>query len=275
MSRWYTGSSSSSSRDIHEKGIVHRDIKPENILIERVENGIPIVRIADFGLCYEMKKKSERLRTPCGSALYAAPEIINRRPYDGKKCDIWSLGVVLFAMATGCLPWDDDVSQDKIVNQISRGAYRVPARVPRLLKDLVMQMMNADETKRLPLNEIKVHEWMNQMQRNEDPEETRSVLALSRTVHRITRTQLAPLTRKATLVRPQVNHASPMQQLLTKPQFQPKRNSCPGMERPQETRGSIIAPPLGPIPEDITASMAVLPVYNPQAFMEGRRHSCT
>ena len=83
--------------------ISHRDLKPENLLIDKNNN----IKLIDFGLSNTMKD-SQSLKTACGSPNYAAPEIISGRLYSGSEVDVWSLGIILYAMLIGTLPFDDD-----------------------------------------------------------------------------------------------------------------------------------------------------------------------
>ena len=83
--------------------VVHRDLKPENLLLDQQEN----VKIADFGLS-NMMTDGEFLRTSCGSPNYAAPEVISGKLYAGPEVDIWSCGVILYALLCGTLPFDDE-----------------------------------------------------------------------------------------------------------------------------------------------------------------------
>jgi len=96
---------------IHSIGISHRDIKPENLLLTYNH----ILKIIDFGLSnYYKENISKYLQTPCGSPCYSSPEMVSGKAYDGFKVDIWSCGIVLFAMLCGYLPFDDK-SDDKII----------------------------------------------------------------------------------------------------------------------------------------------------------------
>ena len=87
---------------IHKKCIVHRDLKPENLLLDHNNN----IKIVDFGLSNQYNE-GETLKTACGSPCYAAPEMIAGKRYIGLNADIWSSGVVLYAMVCGYLPFED------------------------------------------------------------------------------------------------------------------------------------------------------------------------
>jgi serine/threonine-protein kinase CHEK1 len=89
--------------------IVHRDLKPENLLLDKFGN----LKIADFGTATLFKKNNvkRRLTSKCGTTLYMAPEIFNGS-YDGPKAELWSVGIVLFVMLTGCHPWEDATSMN-------------------------------------------------------------------------------------------------------------------------------------------------------------------
>ena len=91
---------------IHSKNISHRDLKPENILLLSNRS----IKIIDFGLSNYIDNKAD-LSTPCGSPCYAAPEMLKNKLYDGKKVDIWSIGIILYAMVCGYLPFDDKNTQ--------------------------------------------------------------------------------------------------------------------------------------------------------------------
>ena len=87
---------------LHKLRIVHRDLKPENLLLDHSKN----IKIVDFGLS-NTYKKNELLKTACGSPCYAAPEMIAGKKYESTKVDIWSCGVILFALLCGYLPFED------------------------------------------------------------------------------------------------------------------------------------------------------------------------
>lgn len=105
---------------IHKIGIVHRDLKPENILLDHNNN----VKLVDFGLS-NVYQPGETLKTACGSPCYAAPEMIRGDKYHGLSADIWSSGVVLYAMVCGYLPFEDQVTK-KLYQKILNAEYKLP-----------------------------------------------------------------------------------------------------------------------------------------------------
>ena len=124
---------------IHKIGVVHRDLKPENILLDS-KRGIKIV---DFGLS-NTYKKGELLKTPCGSPCYAAPEMIKGEKYDGLKVDIWSCGVILFAMLCGYLPFEDP-DTPSLYKKILSGSFSFHKSLSESAKDLISHILNGHQ----------------------------------------------------------------------------------------------------------------------------------
>lgn len=139
---------------LHGRNIAHRDIKPENILLDSDLN----VKLADFGLCHATSEK-QMLSTPCGSPFYAPPEIISNIPYDGKKGDMWSLGVVIFAMATGSLPWTE-TNQALLLQQIMNANFVVPITVSPTIRHLIQNLMNPNPSLRPSAEEVRTLPWL-------------------------------------------------------------------------------------------------------------------
>ena len=140
---------------IHSKGIAHRDLKPENLLLSKNK----ILKIIDFGLSnfYDGQK---RLQTPCGSPCYASPEMVKGKKYDGFNIDIWAIGVILFAMLCGYLPFEDDENDtDVLFNEIIKNKIDYPYFLSRLSLDILQKILVSDPLKRITIDEIKKHEF--------------------------------------------------------------------------------------------------------------------
>ena len=140
---------------IHSKGIAHRDLKPENLLLSKNK----ILKIIDFGLSnfYDGQK---RLQTPCGSPCYASPEMVKGKKYDGFNIDIWAIGVILFAMLCGYLPFEDDENDtDVLFNEIIRNKIDYPYFLSKLSLDILKKILVSDPLQRITVEEIKTHEF--------------------------------------------------------------------------------------------------------------------
>jgi serine/threonine protein kinase len=140
----------------HSYAVAHRDLKPENILITE----FPHIKVADFGLCGFIRP-DQLLRTACGSPCYCSPECLTHPQYDGRKSDVWSLGVVLYTLVTGQVPWNV-CNVSFMLRQIVKGVYIVPSYVSPLCKDLITSMINPDLGERLSIDQILEHPWLNQ-----------------------------------------------------------------------------------------------------------------
>jgi carbon catabolite-derepressing protein kinase len=139
---------------LHSRGIAHRDLKPENILLS---DGL-VPKIADLGLCHLVTNDS-LMTTPCGSVQYAAPEVLSGKGYDGRASDVWSLGVVLFVMATATVPWRS-TTQTHLFEEITQADYNVPGYLTPELRQLIQAMMNPDPAARPAIGEIAKHPWV-------------------------------------------------------------------------------------------------------------------
>ncbi|KAF2995465.1 hypothetical protein E8E14_001948 [Neopestalotiopsis sp. 37M] len=121
---------------VHQQSCVHRDLKLENILLDKHEN----VKLVDFGFTREYEGKSNYLQTFCGTICYSAPEMLKGEKYAGEKVDVWSLGVILYALLCGELPFDDDddnVTRTRILSEEPKYPEHLPADAVSLIKLLL------------------------------------------------------------------------------------------------------------------------------------------
>lgn len=137
----------------HHHRIVHRDLKPENLLLDADRN----IKIADFGLS-NVAHDGDFLRTSCGSPNYAAPEVISGNLYAGPEVDVWSCGVILYALLCGTLPFDDE-SIPNLFKKIKSGMYSLPSHLSQLSRDLILRMLVVDPMKRITMLDIRNHAW--------------------------------------------------------------------------------------------------------------------
>ncbi|XP_057757265.1 SNF1-related protein kinase catalytic subunit alpha KIN10-like [Arachis stenosperma] len=137
----------------HRNMVVHRDLKPDNLLLNSKGN----IKIADFGFCNIMRD-GHPLTTSCGSPLYAAPEVVSGKPYAGPEVDVWSCGVILYALLCAHLPFEDD-NVPNLFKKIKGGIYSVPRHVSDGARDLIKGMLVVDPMKRLTIPAIRQHPW--------------------------------------------------------------------------------------------------------------------
>ncbi|KAL0106033.1 hypothetical protein PUN28_016034 [Cardiocondyla obscurior] len=141
---------------MHSLGYAHRDLKPENVLLDKNEN----LKLIDFGLCAKPKMGIQaHLYTSCGSPTYAAPELIMGKKYLGSEVDIWSMGVLLYALLCGFLPFDDN-NLENLYQKILGGKYEEPYWLSNNSKALIKSMLQIDPAKRITIHELCRHPWI-------------------------------------------------------------------------------------------------------------------
>uniref|UniRef100_A0A674MF25 Si:ch211-255p10.4 n=1 Tax=Takifugu rubripes TaxID=31033 RepID=A0A674MF25_TAKRU len=137
----------------HSHSICHRDLKPENLLLDEKNN----IRIADFGMA-SLQVGDSLLETSCGSPHYACPEVIRGEKYDGRRADVWSCGVILFALLVGALPFDHD-NLRQLLEKVKSGVFHMPHFIPPDCQSLLKGMIEVNPEKRLTLEAIQKHAW--------------------------------------------------------------------------------------------------------------------
>lgn len=139
----------------HKNNVVHRDLKIENIMINQKGD----IKIIDFGLS-NLYVPHGLLKTYCGSLYFAAPELLSAKPYIGPEVDIWSLGVVLYVLVCGKVPFDDP-HVSVLHEKIKKGNVQYPSFISKECVSLLSRMLVVDPSKRASLQEVMQHPWMN------------------------------------------------------------------------------------------------------------------
>lgn len=141
---------------IHSHGYAHRDLKPENLLLDENHN----LKLIDFGLCAKPKGgMATSLKTCCGSPAYAAPELVTGREYIGSMVDIWSMGVLLYALLCGFLPFEDD-NIVVLYRKIQTGDYECPDWLSESSVELLSEMLEVKPERRIGIKELASHPWL-------------------------------------------------------------------------------------------------------------------
>lgn len=139
----------------HQKKIIHRDLKAENLLLDSEMN----IKIADFGFSNEFIP-GNKLDTFCGSPPYAAPELFQGKKYDGPEVDVWSLGVILYTLVSGSLPFDGSTLRE-LRERVLRGKYRIPFYMSTDCENLLKKFLVLNPARRASLEVIMKDKWMN------------------------------------------------------------------------------------------------------------------
>ena len=140
---------------LHKKGIIHRDLKPENLLLDYNNN----IKISDFGLS-TFFAKNNYLQTACGTPSYAPPEMLEGLQYNGEASDIWSCGIILYAMLCGTLPFTES-KEEIIVRKIKTHDYSIPQYLSKEAQDILYHILKINPEERFTIEGIKRHPWFN------------------------------------------------------------------------------------------------------------------
>lgn len=138
---------------MHSMDIIHRDIKLENVLLDSNRN----IKLIDFGFSVFVRDK--KLRIFCGTPSYMAPEIVQRKEYNGKPVDLWSIGVLTYACLCGCFPFTAK-TYPELYKKIVRGQYRMPDHLSRGARDFIRCLLVIDSDKRYTVAQARSHPWV-------------------------------------------------------------------------------------------------------------------
>ncbi|XP_006620149.1 probable serine/threonine-protein kinase dyrk2 isoform X1 [Apis dorsata] len=144
---------------LHYQRIVHRDIKPSNLLVDSDGR----IKIADLGVSAELRASGELLSGPAGTPAFAAPETTTPGAhYSGTLCDVWSMGVTLYCLVTGRIPWDGAGSIIGVQAAIRSEPLKFPEKpaLSQSLRELISKMLAKDPAERITLSEMKEHVWL-------------------------------------------------------------------------------------------------------------------
>jgi serine/threonine-protein kinase HSL1 (negative regulator of Swe1 kinase) len=163
----------------HCFNIAHRDLKPENILLDKNKN----VKVADFGMAI-WESAAGMLETSCGSPHYASPEILNGKRYSGASADVWSCGVILYALITGTLPFHDEAIE-VLLRKVRAGQFDMPKDIPKEAQDLISRMLQKDVAKRITIPEILRHPFFCMLPTSEPSERKNAILLMENLIEPI------------------------------------------------------------------------------------------
>ncbi|KAK8897298.1 hypothetical protein M9Y10_015238 [Tritrichomonas musculus] len=140
---------------LHGLKVVHRQLTLESILITADDE----IKITNFSYSHKLVQY-QLLMTQCGTPIFAAPEIIKNQPYDGTKADMWALGVILYTMVSGQMPWDSQKNAVEMINQIVSAKYAIPSYFSAFLSDLISHLLIIQPESRLSADDCIIHSWI-------------------------------------------------------------------------------------------------------------------
>ena len=141
---------------LHQMRVTHRDVKLENVLFDSHENRD--IKLIDFGFSTVCEPGS-KLKVFCGTPSYMAPEIVRRTEYEGKPVDMWSMGILLYALLCGCFPFRAKSYPD-LYRRIARGTFAMPEELSVSVRDLIRQLLNVDASRRMTSAAALRHPWL-------------------------------------------------------------------------------------------------------------------
>ncbi|KAI8620555.1 kinase-like domain-containing protein [Chytriomyces sp. MP71] len=139
----------------HQSSVIHRDLKPENLLLDNERN----IKIIDFGFV-NLYDPENVLKTFCGSPFYASPEMILGKKYVGPEVDVWSMGVILFALLAGKLPFRDANVKD-LYRKITTSSFELPSCIQKDSGTLITNMLKVNPSERATIEDVKADPWVN------------------------------------------------------------------------------------------------------------------
>ena len=161
MARFYFRQLVRGVKYCHTMGVCHRDLKPENLLLDEHGN----LKISDFGLSAlytgstEDNSRATLLHTTCGTPNYVAPEVLNDKGYDGRAADVWSMGVILYVLLAGFLPFDEPI-MSALFRKIQKAEFEYPKWLSPDVRALLDKILVADPGRRITLSQIERDPWM-------------------------------------------------------------------------------------------------------------------
>jgi len=135
---------------LHNNDIVHRDVKLENVLFDSNR----VIKLVDFG--FSVRSQDKKLRVFCGTPSYMAPEIVRRKEYHGFPVDVWSLGVLFYAMLVGRFPFTAK-TYPELYKKIARGVFSIPDHISNSARDAIRKMLTLNPTMRLTIAQVRTH----------------------------------------------------------------------------------------------------------------------
>jgi len=139
---------------LHERNVAHRDLKLDNVLLDEKKQ----IKLIDFGFSVCINEES-KLSLYCGTPHYMDPDIVKKKDYNGKAADVWALGVILFILMTGKLPFFGEFEGD-LFRKIQKAKYDIPKTVSNEGKALIRRIFNTDSLSRVSAREILRDEWL-------------------------------------------------------------------------------------------------------------------